>query len=227
MTLPESAWLEAEEFLRDLGCPGFPYGKAAFRDEAEKFLEILLAKNEELNLTGAKDVETLFWKHLVDSLAVLAMPDLGVTVDWGCGGGFPGIPLALARKHAGDSTPVWFVDSVGKKVRAVEEFCTELGLTAQTKGFVGRGEELIGSGTLRDVRTVMMRAVAPAERAGKWVDAAIPNWLYFLGPRQREEWTRELPKLERKKMKLRDERRFTLPRGLGQRCFLRVSKSST
>jgi 16S rRNA (guanine(527)-N(7))-methyltransferase RsmG len=226
MSISVESWKEAEEFLGSLGVSPNPAASASFRADAVRFLEILLAKNEELNLTGAKDIETLFWKHLVDSLSILAVPGLGVTADWGCGGGFPGIPLALARKHAGDSTAVYFVDSVAKKVRAVEEFCAVLGLD-HTKGFVGRGEELVQKRALGEVDTIVMRAVAPAERAWKWVSPGVTNWLFLLGPRQREEWARELPKLAKKKMMVRDERAFALPHQLGERCFLRVSKSST
>lgn len=226
MSLAESSWEEAAGFLAGLGYTGSVLRKPEFRRDGQRFLEILLEKNRELNLTGAKDVETLFWKHLVDSLAILSVSDLGITADWGCGGGFPGIPLALARKHEGVETPVYFVDSIAKKVRAVEEFCGALGLV-HTKGFVGRGEDLIRSGQLVGVDTVVMRAVAPAERAWKWVTPEIPNWLFFLGPRQREEWQCEFPKLVRMKMKIRDEASFTLPHDLGQRCFLRISKSST
>jgi 16S rRNA G527 N7-methylase RsmG len=132
----------------------------------------------------------------------------------------------LVRKHEGDSTPVYFVDSIAKKVRAVEGFCEELGFS-NTKGFVGRGEELIRSGALKSVNTVVMRAVAPAERAWKWVSGEIPNWVFFLGPQQSEDWKRELSKLEKRKMSARDEKTFALPHGLGQRHLLRISKSST
>lgn len=226
MKIEKATWEEALAFLAGLGVAQNPLEDASFRQEAVQFLEILLEKNQELNLTGAKDLETLFWKHFLDSLAVLSIPNLGITADWGCGGGFPGIPLAMARRWAGDSTPVYFVDSIGKKVKAVEEFCERMHLD-QTKGFVGRGEELIRDGKLKDVNTVVMRAVAPAERAWKWVTPHVPNWVFFLGPRQRDAWERELPKLAKKKIVISEERRFELPRNLGERCFLRLSKSST
>jgi 16S rRNA (guanine(527)-N(7))-methyltransferase RsmG len=226
MSLPESAWGEAASFLAQTGYQGDVLANPDFRASALSYLGLLLKKNEEVNLTGAKDVETLFWKHLVDSLAILAVPNLGITADWGCGGGLPGIPLALARKFSGDSTPVFFVDSIGKKVKAVEEFCHALALE-NTEGFVGRGEDLIHAGALKAVSTVVMRAVAPAERAYKWVTPAIPNWVFFLGPRQREEWARELPKLTKRKMAVRDETTFALPHQLGERCLMRISKRST
>ncbi|MGZ3650744.1 MAG: 16S rRNA (guanine(527)-N(7))-methyltransferase RsmG [Bdellovibrionota bacterium] len=224
--ISDAAWVEAIGFLTGIGVPAAVLEKPAFQADCLRFLDLLLKKNEEVNLTGAKDLETLFWKHLVDSLAVLSVPNLGITADWGCGGGLPGIPIALARKHCGDSTPVYFVDSVAKKVRAVEEFCSALELT-HTAGFVGRGEDLIRDGKLSGVNTVVMRAVAPAERAWKWVQPQIPHWLFLLGPRQREEWARELPKLAKKKMEASEERTFALPNNLGERCFLRVSKCST
>ena len=226
MSAGKIAWEEAAEFLFQIGCNGSALRDSAFWEEAQRFLGILLEKNQVLNLTGAKDLETLFWKHLVDSLTLLSFPDLGVVVDWGCGGGFPGVPLALARKYERDETPVFFVDSISKKVRAVEEFCQRLDLSL-TQGFVGRGEVLIRSGQLRKAQAVVMRAVAPAERAHKWISPEIPNWIFFLGPKQRDDWERELPKLAQKKIIVRDERSFALPHDLGQRCLLRLSKSST
>lgn len=226
MSLPESAWEEAAAFLASMGYTGDVLSSGDFRAGATSYLELLLRKNEEVNLTGAKDLETLFWKHLVDSLAILTIPDLGITADWGCGGGLPGIPLALVRKHTGDDTPVYFLDSIAKKVRAVEEFCQVLDLK-NTQGLVGRGEDLIRGGKLHVVKSVVMRAVAPAERAWKWVTPEIPNWVFFLGPRQREEWARELPKLARKKMAVGDEVTFALPHQLGDRCLMRISKRST
>jgi 16S rRNA (guanine(527)-N(7))-methyltransferase RsmG len=226
MSLPETAWAEAASFLSRTGYGGDVLSNLDFRAACIDYLKLLLRKNEEVNLTGAKDLETLFWKHLVDSLAILVMPDLGITADWGCGGGLPGIPLALVRKHTGVETPVFFVDSVAKKVRAVEEFCQALDLK-NTQGFVGRGEDLIRGGTLHSVQSVVMRAVAPADRAWKWVSPEVAHWVFFLGPRQREEWAAVLPRLAQKKMEVRDELAFALPLQLGERCLMRISKRST
>lgn len=225
-SVPTSHWEEASAFLKGLGYTGSVLESPEFRFQALEYLRLLLQKNQEVNLTGAKDLETAFWKHLVDSLSVLSMEPLGITADWGSGGGLPGIPLALARKNTGDDTSVLFVDSVGKKIRALEEFAAALELK-NCQGFVGRGEELIRSGELKNVASVVMRAVAPPERAIPWLSSKIPNWIFFLGPSQREEWQKEIPGLRKKGLYFHSEKKFDLPRNLGERWLLRISKSST
>lgn len=219
-------WAEALVFLGSIGAESPAFSSAGFQKQAVQYLELLLEKNQELNLTGAKDLSTAFWKHLVDSLALMACGDLGTVVDWGSGGGFPGIPLALVRKHSGDSRQVHFVDSVGKKVRAIEGFCAALELP-NTCGHIGRGEVLLGSGSLGRIDTVVMRAVAPAERAYHWVSNAASQWILFLGPNQVQDWASYESRLKRAKMEISEQKRFHLPRDLGERILLRISKSST
>ncbi len=226
MSISSSDWAEAGAFIRELGYKGNVIESLEFRKQALDYLSHLLQKNQEVNLTGAKDLETAFWKHLVDSLALLALEPLGSLADWGSGGGLPGIPVALARKHSGDKTPVHFVDSVGKKIKAVEGFCAALELS-ETQGHIGRGEELIRKGALSGVQTVAMRAVAPADRAIAWLDKRIPQWLFFLGPNQLEDWKQMRSRLSRMGFQIHPELSFSLPRNLGERCLMRVSKSST
>lgn len=226
MTISSADWAEASAFIRGIGYRGNVLEDQNFQKQALDYLTLLLQKNQEVNLTGAKDLETAFWKHLVDSLALLSLEPLGPTVDWGSGGGLPGIPLALARKHSGDSSPVHFVDSVGKKINAVVEFASALELPF-AHGHIGRGEELIRLGTLKTVQTVTMRAVAPADRAISWMTGSIPQWILFLGPNQVEDWKKMRNRLLRMGLHIHREEFFSLPRNLGERCLLRISKSST
>lgn len=226
MRISQSDWEEAISFLAGLGIDPAALRVPEFQKQALDFLSLLLQKNELVNLTGAKDLQTAFWKHLVDSLALLSVGDLGAMVDWGSGGGFPAIPVALARKHRGDPSPVYFLDSVGKKVRAVQEFCEALQLP-NAHGHIGRGEELLRSGSLGAVDTIVMRAVAPAERAVKWVKPLAKQWILLLGPSQVQDWQGRSKELSRNGMKIVDERKFFLPRDLGERSLLRISKSST
>lgn len=226
MKIEARDWAEALAFFESIGVESLVLSSPDFQKQAIQYLELLLRKNQEVNLTGAKDLSTAFWKHLVDSLALLAWGDLGTVVDWGSGGGLPGIPLALARKHSGDSRKVHFVDSVGKKIRAIEEFCVALELP-NACGHIGRGEVLLRSGLIGSVDTVVMRAVAPAERAYHWVSSHASQWILFLGPNQVQDWVSFEPRLKRAKMKITDEKRFHLPRDLGERILLRISKSST
>ncbi len=69
--------------------------------------------NEKINVISRKDIDSLYEKHVLHSLAIAAafsFDDGAQIVDLGCGGGFPGIPLALffPRVH------FHMVDSIAK-----------------------------------------------------------------------------------------------------------------
>lgn len=226
MSVSRADWADAVAFLTGLGLKAEVLERPEFQEQVLAFLNLLLQKNEVLNLTGAKDMETLFWKHFVDSLTLLYVEDLGAVVDWGSGGGFPAVPVALYRRYSGDRSPVHFLDSIGKKVRAVEEFCAALALS-NALGHIGRGEELLKSRSLGRIDSIVMRAVAPASRAVKWIRPFGRQWILLLGPSQVDEWRSYSSELARSGMRITDEKKFLLPRGLGERSLLRISKCST
>ena len=103
-------------------------------EELASYLELLLRANEEINLISRKEAvpEILVGRHLLDALD--ALPLLPVPtgrslrlLDIGSGGGFPAIPLLLARR---DLEGV-LVESIGKKARFLEATIRALGLTAR------------------------------------------------------------------------------------------------
>ncbi|HEY0611590.1 MAG TPA: RsmG family class I SAM-dependent methyltransferase, partial [Chitinophaga sp.] len=54
--------------------------------------------NEKINVISRKDIDSLYEKHVLHSLAIaaaVALPDNLQVLDLGTGGGFPGIPLAI------------------------------------------------------------------------------------------------------------------------------------
>ena len=106
----------------------------------EAYLRAILEVNERINLTRITDMEQARLLHIEDSLVALpeieASPE-GPYVDLGSGGGFPGVPLALA---SGRQTLL--VDSVKKKMAAVSEVLETFGLDDQIKTYDGRIEEL-------------------------------------------------------------------------------------
>lgn len=62
------------------------------------YSELLLAWNDRVNLSGARDLETLLREHVADALALMPhLPLSGECVDVGSGAGLPGIVLAIAR----------------------------------------------------------------------------------------------------------------------------------
>lgn len=98
------------------------------RDEAEMCIKHLLMVNQVndyMNLTRIQDIHDALILHIVDSLALTR--DLPIEperfLDIGTGAGFPGIPFCVYTGCDGV-----LLDSVGKKVQAVQAFIEELGL---------------------------------------------------------------------------------------------------
>src|SRR5260370_16782892 len=76
-----------------------------------RHVDLLLRWNKSINLTSITDPEEVVEKHVLDSLALVPVLPSGSLLDAGSGGGFPGIPGAIARP---DLEAV-LVDSVQKK----------------------------------------------------------------------------------------------------------------
>ena len=92
----------------------------------ERFAGLVLERNQVMNLTAITGPEEFAALHLLDSLAlafVAGLEDESV-VDVGCGAGFPGVPLAIARP----GRSVTLLDSLGKRVDFLREACGMLGL---------------------------------------------------------------------------------------------------
>ena len=83
--------------------------------------------NSKINVISRKDIENLYEHHVLHSLAIAKYVTFkpGTTVmDMGCGGGFPGIPLAIMFPEV----QFHLVDSIGKKVRVASEIAAAIGL---------------------------------------------------------------------------------------------------
>lgn len=84
--------------------------------------------NSKINVISRKDIENLYEHHVLHSLAIAKYITFkpGTTImDMGCGGGFPGIPLAIMFPEV----QFHLVDSIGKKVRVAGEVAAAIGLT--------------------------------------------------------------------------------------------------
>ena len=90
--------------------------------------ELYIYWNAQINLISRTDMDNLYEKHILHSLAiakVVNFKDFSEILDVGTGGGFPGIPLAIMFPHC----QFHLVDSIGKKIKVVNEVATVLGLT--------------------------------------------------------------------------------------------------
>lgn len=96
---------------------------------------LYLEWNEKINVISRKDIESLYEKHVLHSMAIAKytnFTDGTKILDVGTGGGFPGIPLAILYPNV----QFHLIDSIGKKIKVVSEVAQALGLknvTAEQK----------------------------------------------------------------------------------------------
>ena len=93
-----------------------------------KLLNLYTIWNNQINVISRKDLDNFYERHVLHSLGIAKVYSFqpGTTVlDVGTGGGFPGIPLAILFPE----TNFVLVDSIGKKIKVVNEVASALGLT--------------------------------------------------------------------------------------------------
>ena len=122
--------------------------------------------NLKINLISRKDIESLYLKHVLHSLAIakyINFSPKASVLDVGTGGGFPGIPLAILFPD----TQFHLVDSIQKKIKVVAAITSDLNLR-NIKSQHCRAEQLDG---LYDF--VVSRAVTSMPNFVKWISKNI------------------------------------------------------
>jgi 16S rRNA (guanine527-N7)-methyltransferase len=118
--------------------------------------------NEKINVISRKDIDSLYLKHVLHSLAIATVIDFkpGTHIlDIGTGGGFPGVPLAIFFPEV----QFHLVDSIGKKLKIIEAVKEAIGLPNVTTQH-SRAEEIKN----RQFDFVVSRAVAPLKELWTW-----------------------------------------------------------
>jgi 16S rRNA (guanine527-N7)-methyltransferase len=126
-----------------------------------KLPELYAFWNEQINVVSRKDLENLEERHILHSLGITKIVEFKKNtkvLDIGTGGGFPGIPLAICFPDCSFT----LVDSIGKKIKVVQEIADALGLKNITT-YHKRVEELED-----EFHYIVSRAVAPTAKLLSW-----------------------------------------------------------
>lgn len=105
----------------------FPDLSPVQQQQYQQLPELYNFWNNQINVISRKDIDSLLERHVLHSLGIAKiMPFLPVekVLDVGTGGGFPGVPLAIMFPE----TQFYLVDSIGKKIKVVNEVAKAIGL---------------------------------------------------------------------------------------------------
>ena len=167
----------------------------ALTEEQQRQLERLDALyrewNAKINVISRKDIDNLYEHHVLHSMAIAKIANFrpGTKIlDFGTGGGFPGVPLAILFPEC----QFKLIDGTGKKIRVAQEVCNAIGLKNCQPTHL-RGEEEKGKYDF-----IVSRAVMPLPDLVKIVTKnvareqhnALPNGIICLKGGDLQEETR-------------------------------------
>tara|TARA_B100001287_G_scaffold261552_1_gene250691 strand:+ start:1402 stop:2019 length:618 start_codon:yes stop_codon:yes gene_type:complete len=146
----------------------FPNLSVIQKEQFSKLQGLYEQWNVKINLISRKDIENLYLKHVLHSLAIAKVIDFAdgtKILDVGTGGGFPGIPLAILFPNV----DFLLVDSIGKKINVVREIADKIGIK-NLQAEHNRAEQVVGKFDF-----VVSRAVTKMKVFQQWVRQKISS----------------------------------------------------
>ncbi|SRX74905.1 16S rRNA (guanine(527)-N(7))-methyltransferase RsmG [Aequorivita antarctica] len=144
----------------------FPQLTDSQKNQFQMLQELYEDWNLKINVVSRKDIDELYLRHVLHSLGIAKIQPFlpgSKILDVGTGGGFPGIPLAILYPEV----QFHLVDSIGKKIKVVEEVVEGLQLK-NVKATNARVEDVSGKYDF-----IVSRAVAQMETFVHWVNDKI------------------------------------------------------
>lgn len=131
------------------------------------YLDLVLERNEHINLTAVRDRDEALVKHVLDSLAIVDLPEYKEAkkiIDVGTGAGFPGALLAIVSPDK----EFTLLDSTLKRLRVIDEFAETLKIS-NLKTVHARAEEISRKPEYNEAFDICVsRAVANLEKLSGW-----------------------------------------------------------
>lgn len=144
-----------------------------------EYMDMILEKNQYINLTAVRDRDEALQKHIADSLSCVFMEEYEAAenvIDIGTGAGFPGVPLAIVSPDK----KFTLVDSLNKRLRIIDELTGELGIKNITTVH-GRAEDVGKSKEHREQYDICVsRAVASLDVLCEWCLPLVKKGGYFV-----------------------------------------------
>lgn len=178
--------MEMETYGPEIIFKYFPETTPEKRKAFESLWPAYTEWNSKINVISRKDIDSLYLHHVLHSLAIAAffrenMPEfyreamlpgepMGTILDFGTGGGFPGIPLAIMFPRIRFT----LCDSVGKKIKVAQAVAQAAGLENITAEYT-RGEELKGRYDF-----IVSRAVTSLDVFMQWIRGKYSKGVIYL-----------------------------------------------